>query len=330
MARKLNVGLIGCGGNGRSHLRRLVEHPGIDVVGLADTSDDARAATVEQVPEVAGTPSFADYREMLAKCGPDAAVISTPHTLHCRQVLDCLNAGLHVLCEKPLTTSAADAKKIVKRARETRRAVVVSFQRRLQAMRRSVRSFVRRKSFGRPLVVQSLLVQEWLKRQSGTWRQDPKLSGGGQLNDSGAHVIDMLLWTMPSRPVEVAAMIDNRGSEVDIDSAICFRFEDGTVGTLTVAGASMTPKVFEDMTIVGDGGYGVFYRDGELSVRKGTETVDLKISGENESPDHHFYRVVRRRAKNQSPPEDFLTLIAFTEACWRSARQGGKVVKVRY
>lgn len=330
MSRSIRIGVIGCGGNGRGHLKRLAAHPEAEIVALADPSRKMLALTRQQVPGVAGAATYAGHRQMLKDTRLDAVVIATPHTQHYGQVIDALDAGCHVLCEKPLTTSVRDTKRVIARAKRRRRSVVVGFQRRFMAMRRFVRSFIRDKAFGKVQFVQAFCSQGWLTGTRGTWRQNPGLSGGGQLNDTGAHIIDMIFWTIPARPVEVAAMIHNRGTRVDIDSAISFRFANGALGDLTIVGSGPTNVFWEDMTITGSGNRAIFLRQDTLTASTGGQMVEYKSFGRDGSKDSHFIDVIRRRVRNEAPPKDFLPVIAFTEACWKSAKQGGKPVKIRY
>ena len=328
MSKVLRVGMVGCGGNGRGHLRNLIAHPEVKVSALVDPSKQMLELAKQSVP--ADVPTYADHAEMLKQTDLDAVVISTPHTQHYRQVTDALNAGCHVLCEKPLTISVAETKKVIAKAKAKRKAVVVGFQRRFSGMRKFIRSFVRDKSFGKPLFVQAFCSQDWLISQRGTWRQDPKLSGGGQLNDSGAHIVDMIFWIMPSKPVEVSAMIDNRGRDVDIDSAISFRFADGTLGNLTIVGSGPSNVFWEDATFVGANNRALFLRNGVLTASTGTEMIEYKSFSHDGDKDSHFIDVIKRRVVNGSPPEDFLPVIAFNEACWKSGELGGKPVKIKY
>ena len=326
---QLRMGFIGAGGNARGHGKRLLAAGGADIRALADPSEKSIADFGEAVLNGNPRPAvYADYREMLAKEKLDAVLISSPHTLHCDQVLDCLRAGLHVLAEKPLACSRGETEKILGELEKTDRHLVVSFQRRLKAVYRYMRHFVRSPEFGRPMTVASFVSQAWLKSQTGTWRQKMSLSGGGQLNDTGAHIIDMVMWMLDDEVAEVSAFIENRGREVDIDSAVSYRTRGGAVGTLTVMGSSPKCPMWEDMTINGEGGSAFFYRRGKLWVVRDNsgEFVEEEIRGEDLDPDRHFVDVVTGKAENESPPRDFLRNIKFTEAAWASAANGGKPV----
>lgn len=331
MSDVLRFGVIGCGGNGRrQHIKRLLPNPEAEIAALADPSEKMLALAREECPELAEVPAFADHREMLAGVELDAVVISTPHTLHRDQILDCLDAGLDVLAEKPLTTSVADTHAVIEKSKAAGKVVCVAFQRRWHAMQRYMRAFVRDEAFGTPTYVQSFVSQAWLTGTAGTWRQQLSLSGGGQLNDTGAHLVDMIFWVMPAPPVEVTALIDNRGTEVDIDSAVAYRFADGCLGSLAILGSGPRGVFWEDMTIAGTGGRALFYRKDELSVVIDGKTSPAEDLGTDGDPDSHFIDVVKGRAENASPPEDFLPVIAFSEACWKSADAGGKSVAINY
>ncbi len=328
---QLRMGFIGAGGNARGHGKRLLAAGGADIRALADPSEKSIADFGEAVLNGNPRPAvYADYREMLAEEKLDAVLISSPHTLHCDQVLDCLRAGLHVLAEKPLACSRGETERIIRELEKTDRHLVVSFQRRLKAVYRYMRDFVRSPEFGRPMTVASFVSQSWLTSQTGTWRQKMSLSGGGQLNDTGAHIIDMVMWMLDDRVTEVSAFIENRGREVDIDSAVSYRTAGGAVGTLTVVGSGPVGFMWEDMSINGEKGSALFYRKGKLMVTRehSGKLEEAEVTGEDLDPDRHFLDVVAGRARNESPAADFMKNIDFTEAAWKSAAEGGRPVRV--
>ena len=102
-AKKLRFGIIGCGGNMSGHVKRLVEQHGdeVEIAALVDPSTASIDRLVERNPSVAEAPRFQDHAQMLSQVKPDAVEISTPHTLHFQHIMDSLEAGAHVLTEKP-------------------------------------------------------------------------------------------------------------------------------------------------------------------------------------------------------------------------------------
>jgi predicted dehydrogenase len=330
-SEKIRVGAIGTGGCMTGHLKSLAERPEVELVALVDPAQASIERMQKNVPQTAGARVFSDYRAMLQEMKLDGVVICSPHTLHLQQVLDCLDKGLHVLCEKPLVCSVADTHKVIEKSRKTKRHVVVGYQRRFAGNYRCMREFVRDQAFGQPLFVQAYQSQYWYKNFLTAWRTDPALSGGGQINDSGSHLVDMLFWIMPSRPVEVTALMQNRGTRVDVDSAISFRFADGCLGNLSIHGSGPRAAGFvEDISITSDSGRAVYLREGRITLSLGTELVEVKTFRGGANKSQHWLDVILGKEENQSPPEEFLPTIAFTEACWKSAAQGGRPVQVMY
>ncbi|MCK4417013.1 MAG: Gfo/Idh/MocA family oxidoreductase, partial [Candidatus Latescibacteria bacterium] len=110
---KIKVGFIGCGGNARGHIGRMLTMPEAEIVALADVSQDSLKKAWEDYPQLKELPSFSDYRQMLEGVKLDAVEISTPHTLHFQQAMDSLRKGLHVLVEKPMVCTTEHAQQIV-------------------------------------------------------------------------------------------------------------------------------------------------------------------------------------------------------------------------
>ena len=87
-----------------------------------------------------------------------------------------------------------------------------------------------------------VLAQGWLDLTRGWWRQDPKLSGGGQLYDSSAHVLSTMMYLVDSPVVEAFCYTDNKGAPVDINAVGCIRFANGCMATITSGGNCNTWK----------------------------------------------------------------------------------------
>src|SRR5438876_758701 len=102
---KIRVGLIGLGNNMMGHVRRLLEIPEVQIVAAVDPVAASQAQFQERYPSLAKVPVFTDHGEMLRRVQPDAVEISTPHAFHCRQIVESLEAGAHVLVEKPMVNS---------------------------------------------------------------------------------------------------------------------------------------------------------------------------------------------------------------------------------
>src|SRR4051812_15310674 len=122
MARKLRVGLIGYGYWGPNLLRNLVAHGGVELAGVVEAKADARARCASLYPHI---PLFGSVDEFLGKGGVDAVVIATPPATHRELAVKCLQAGAHVMVEKPLALSTADCDLILEAAAKASRYVMV-------------------------------------------------------------------------------------------------------------------------------------------------------------------------------------------------------------
>ena len=106
--KKIRVGAIGAGGNMGGHLNKLSSLGEVELVAMADPSAASIERMRSRVKATADLPTFRDHRKMLAKVEMDGVVISSPHTVHYQQLTDCLDAGLHILSEKPLVCSVVE------------------------------------------------------------------------------------------------------------------------------------------------------------------------------------------------------------------------------
>src|SRR5438309_1190831 len=109
----VRLGLIGCGGFARYRISRMLEIPEVAIVALADPDADQIGRTCQAYQLLQGIPTFDSHRDMLEKVEMDAIAIATPHTQHFQQVLDSLERGKHVICEKPLVTSSGEARQLI-------------------------------------------------------------------------------------------------------------------------------------------------------------------------------------------------------------------------
>ncbi|MCL6519122.1 MAG: Gfo/Idh/MocA family oxidoreductase [Armatimonadetes bacterium] len=332
MAEKVRVGMIGCGGIARGHAARLIKNPDAEIVALADPSEESIARLKEfiqaghggldeqQKKALDNVPVFKDYREMLDKVEMDAVEIATPHTLHFEQAMESINRGLHVCLEKPMVCCVEHANKLIANAEEKKRIIVVSYQRHYQPQYRYIKKVVDEGGIGKVAFVSALQCQNWKKGTAGKWRQVPELSGGGQLNDSGSHLIDIILWTTGLAVEEVFAYIDNCGTPVDINSALALKFKESAQGTVSIVGDA--PAFYEDFTIWGEEGI-LFYRNGQLSQcgidGKIFQPEDLPPASD---PDTNFIDAILGRDEVWAPPICGLRVIELTEAAWKSAEKG--------
>ena len=339
---RVRVGLIGLGNNMLSHVGRLVQMADVEVVGACDPVADMRARVHDRYPVLAGMPTFATHEELLAQVAPEAVVISTPHAFHCQQVVDALGAGAHALVEKPMVNSVREANEVIRAREASGKVVMVSYQRHTQAPYLKIKELIDTGRIGTVEMIVALQNQSWYAGQmrrarSGDvpWRMQAHLSGGGQLNDSGSHLVDILLHVTGLEPEQVFAAQQSFDATVDVNSAVAVRFTSGAQASLSIVGNApgISSAVWEDVTIYGSEG-AIYYR---MMGQPGFEPwVELRRIGQNEpedmgplpegtTPDQHFVDVIRGRSVNLAPAECGLRVMQLTEAAWKSAETGAAV-----
>lgn len=328
MARKLRIGFIGAGGIAVGHWQRLHATKKAQVVALNEPNREALKRFCGHCEGADKLPVYDNYRDLLRQEELDGVVIQSPHTVHYEQTRDALACGLHVLSEKPMTCTIAHAKALIKKARDAGKILMISYQRHFDPLFRYMRDQIRKGALGEVQFVQAIQAQEWLRATRGTWRQQQALSGGGQLNDSGSHLVDIVMWVTGMKVREVYAWQDNFGTEVDINSTLAMKFENGALGSMSVIGNA--PSWYEDHTIVGS--KGAFYlrqRATEPLFQQEAmgKPVKIRLPKYAKNPDSNFVDSILGKDEPQTPPECGLRTIEVTEAAWRSARLG-KPVKV--
>jgi len=235
---KIEVALVGCGGMAHWHAEVLLKIPEAKLAAFVDI--DPKKTHEFRTRYAVDAKEYTSLHELLESppTGLSAVVLVTPHTLHFPQATAALKRGFHVLCEKPMVTAVSDAYELWKTVNQTGKRLAISFQapytKEYQAIRRARDSG----QLGKVQLISGWLAQGWLKGTTGTWRQDPKLSGGGQMYDSGAHVLNAIMWIMNEPVVEVACMYDTLGSPVDINGVAILRFASGAMGSVVLGGNS--------------------------------------------------------------------------------------------
>ncbi len=295
-------------------------------MALTDTNKKNIEKLQSRFSQLSNCQVFSDYKDMLASVELDAVEILTPHTLHFPQAMDALAMGLHTLTEKPMVCSTNHARRLIAEAEKKNRIVLVSYQRHYQPQLRYIKKIVESGELGDLQFISAMQCQNWMEPTRGTWRQDPALSGGGQLNDSASHLLDIILWTTGLKPTEVLAFSDNLGTPVDIDSSLSIRFSHGAQASIAVVGHS--PCWWEDISIWGSKGV-IFYRNGKLEyLPRGGEAIlePVKLPPSSD-PDRNFINTILGREANESPASCGLQVIKLTEAIWKSA-ETGKMAKI--
>jgi len=189
--RTIKVGIVGAGFIGPAHVEALRRLPGIEVAALAESSEELAKAKASEL----GIPqAFGDYRAMLALKELDAVHVCTPNNLHPPQAKAALEAGKHVVCEKPLAVTSREARELVQLAEASGRVCAVHFNIRYYPLMAHVRSMIRAGELGEIYSVRGTYLQDWLFYETDyNWRLEPEFSGESRaVADVGSHWMDLI------------------------------------------------------------------------------------------------------------------------------------------
>ncbi|MGO4538388.1 Gfo/Idh/MocA family protein [Paenibacillus sp. 2TAB19] len=312
----IKLGFIGTGGIAHLHAGQMLALPQVEIAAVADPSEEASSRFISAFG-LARTERYADHREMLGKGGLDAVIVCSPHTQHFEQARDALIAGCHVLIEKPMTCSSAEAEQLIQVATERDRMLQVSYQRHFQPEFLYIRQAITGGVIGKLTSINATLYQDWKLSQTGTWRQNAALSGGGMLMDSGSHIIDVLLWTTGLTPLEVKSTVSTQGAPVEIDSFTSIRFKEGAVAGLNIIG--YVPGYREYYSFCGE--LGVIYLDnGRLELMTYKDgAIEVQLPERTTNQDKSFVDAIRGEHEVLVSGEYACKVIGLTEAIYRSA-----------
>ncbi len=329
-----NALMIGVGGMARHHLRTILQHfPDTNFTVVSDPSDEMYAETVKVFEENNRPvpPNVKDLDKLLNTYGDelDTAFIITPHKFHHDQAKACLEAGIDVLLEKPMVMTADEAVSLIETRDKTGQHLVVAFQGSLSMQVRTADKLLRSDIIGDIRTINGQVWQKWLGPHEGSWRQNPELSGGGFMFDTGAHLLNTVSDLAGEPFVEVSAFLDNRGRPVDINGVVIGRLESGPLVTLNACGEAF-PSCHSEVRVIGTKGM----------IRTGVwgKYLDIKYRGEDDwtaVPVPHslgvwdqFMAVRSGDIENPSPPEIGLRMAKLWDAIKASAGQGGIPVKI--
>ena len=255
------LALIGCGRISFKHVEAAVRNA--DRMTLVAACDplkeraEAKAAEYRKAFPGARVAVYADYREMLERERPDACAVATESGRHAGISIACSEAGAHVLCEKPMALSTADADAMIAAARKAGRILSVCFQNRFNAPVARARKALEAGRFGRML--HGAVQVRWNRNEGyyaeapwrGTWEQD-----GGTLMNQCTHGIDLLQWMMGEDAVRVQAATRRflRPIETEDFGAAVVEFGSGAVGVIEGSADVYPANLDETLSLFGTDG----------------------------------------------------------------------------
>ena len=330
---KVRIGVIGTGAICQlMHLPILTERRDVEVAAVADL-DDLKA---RNVASRFGVGRVLDDDALVADDEIQGVVISAPSFVHESLARACLEAGKHVMVERPLALSAGGVRWIMKAAEEAGRGVILGMAHRYQPNVRAFRTAIADGVLGELSSVQVTWLNRAVRRPRGGWRRRALESGGGALMDLGVPALDLALWTMGYPEVaRVSAVTPGDGFDVEEEAHVYAVTRDGVALSLAASWRLHAPDDRHQLEALGSEGSAVLL---PLSIHReeAGRTVDvtprypaprggetLFTNGFRRLLDH-FVAVVAGRTEAQ-PPAEQTALMDLVEAAYESAREGREV-----
>jgi len=235
MKPNIRVGVVGAGAIAQlAHLPLLSKLRGAQLVALCDNDRPKARALADRfdIPDV-----FTDIEDLLEFDELDAVVVATPNHLHEPHVLSAIAAGVHVLCERPLSLTARGVERILAAANRAERKVFVANNHRFRSDVQALDRFLRGGELGKLTGIRAGVYQPRIKHEG--WRARRVEAGGGAFFDQGLPMVDLAMWLADyPAPVRVWAHMDRpRGTAVEESALVTLECESGVAFTFDISWA---------------------------------------------------------------------------------------------
>ncbi len=272
MSRVINFGIVGTGMIADFHAKAIAAVPGTRLIGVYSRSPEKAAEFARRHETVA----VGSLEEFIALPGLDAACITTPSGSHAEVAVPLLQAGKHLICEKPLDVTLEKVDSIIEASRASGRNLAAVFQMRFGEGAGRLKRAIEQERFGR-LTLASCYIKWWRSQEyydQGAWRGTKALDGGGVLFNQGIHGLDLLQWLV-GMPAEVQARIDTLAHErieVEDTAVALLKYPSGALGVIEASTATW-PGFSTRIEISGDKGSAVL-EDGKIVFWKFAQEQD--------------------------------------------------------
>lgn len=328
----LRVGVVGAGAVAQLiHLPLLVDRSDVEVVALAD-ADEHRAATVA---ERFGVPRVVDTGQLISDEQLDALVICTPSHLHDSLAVAALEAGRHVLVERPFALTPEGCREIVKAAESTGLVAMPGMSHRFRPEVSALRAYAMSGELGRIHSGRAAWMNRAIPARRSGWRHRTE-SGGGALMDLGVQAIDLLLWILGQPKItRVTAVASRNEHEVEDAANLMMQTEDGAGLTVEVSWNSFASEDRHYVRVLGTEGGGelppleIFKQVGgrpmDVTPEQGISREEAKGYLRSFRREHdHFFRSIRGHV-SPDLPVDQIQVMEVVRAAYQSIAEGREV-----
>lgn len=239
--KKIKIGVIGCGSIAQHrHLPEYAANPDVELVAVCDIAEER----AKQVAGQYGVKAYATHEELLHSGEVDAISVCTPNYLHAPISIAALDAGIHVLCEKPMATSRAEAETMIEAAKRSGKKLMIAHNQRFVASHQKARQLISNGEIGKIYSFRTAFghggPEGWSVEGKGGWFFQKDKAFIGAMGDLGVHKTDLLRYVLGEEISEVGAFIETSAKDfADVDdNAVCvLKTESNIIGTLAASWA---------------------------------------------------------------------------------------------
>jgi len=234
----LKIGVIGCGSIARRrHLLEYEANSKVEIIAVCDIVSER----ADEMATKYNAKAFVDYKELLAIDDLDAISVCLPNYLHATVSIDALNAGCHVLCEKPMAISTEEAESMIKAAEKNDRKLMIAHNQRFVSSHQKAKQLIENGELGKIYSFRTTFghpgPEKWSIDGRESWFFNKEKAFIGALGDLGVHKSDLMRYLL-GEITEVSAFVETNAKEnttID-DNAVCIvKTADGVIGTLTAS-----------------------------------------------------------------------------------------------
>jgi UDP-N-acetylglucosamine 3-dehydrogenase len=237
----LKVAVIGCGSIARyRHLVEYDAHPGVEIAAVCDIVE----SRAKEMAEKYNAKAYTSYEELLANEKIDAVSVCLPNALHAPVTIAALNAGCHVLCEKPMATSSEEAEQMIEAAKKNNKKLMIAHNQRFVPSHVKARQLIENGEVGKIYSFRTAFghggPESWSADGKESWFFKKDLAFIGAMGDLGVHKVDLLRYLLGEEFVEVASFVERSAkekSDVDDNAVFILKTENGIIGTLAASWA---------------------------------------------------------------------------------------------
>ncbi len=349
---KLKVGIIGTGSISESHIAGYLKNSNVELYAFCDLNEQ-RLRYMADKYGIKHT--FTDMNEMLSLKEIDAVSVCTWNSAHAPCTIAALNAGKHVLCEKPMSVSAEDARAMKEAADKNNKLLMIGFVRRYGNDCKILKEFIDTDYFGDIYYAKATYLRR--KGNPGGWFGDKSRSGGGPLIDLGVHVIDLVRFLLGNpKPISVygatfhkladrknikgkkfyqaSSATENDICDVEDLATAMIRFDNGAVLSIETSFSLNIKKDEGKIELFGTKGGAKLNPEleiyNEINDYLSNITLDaetsLSFDGLFENEINHFVACLTEGTACLSPAQDGIDIMTILDAIYESAKTGHEVI----